>query len=148
MHNKRGFSLVELMFVIVIGAVLVAMMLPAFGEMQARRSARNARDAFMYMAGRARAESIQRGRQIDLRLDPTTGRAVVVNPLNNDTIDRLNFTGDYKAAVTTSTGALVQICYTPRGYATCPSALRTATFKTGRDSARVRIRPLGQVDKL
>ncbi len=144
--RKGGFSLIELLFVIMIGGVLLAITAPQIGRLQARGAAINARDGFIWLASRGRAAAIQEGQVVTVTLDPSARRATA-RTAAGDTIDRLDFRGDYGASVTTSTGAAVSICYTPRGFADCPASDVDATFRTGADSASLRVRPLGQVEK-
>lgn len=148
MRRHDGFSMIEMLFVLIIGAILIAIVAPAFGRMQSRRSAENARDAFVWFANRARSESVNRGQEVTLRVSPTDSSATMTTAAG-DTIDRLRFIGDIDANVKTSTGSAVNICYLPRGYARddCPSNARTVDFYIGQDTFTVEIRVLGQVVK-
>lgn len=145
--RRAGFSLVELLFVLIIAAVLIGLVIPSLGEIQARRAAGNARDAFVFMANRARAEALQRGQTVTLQLDVSDESAVLV--VGTDTIAQpIDFAVEYGAAVSVSGGGDLDICYLPRGFAdpSCPSTQRVATFTTGSESAGATVRVLGQVE--
>lgn len=143
--RRGGFSMIELLIVLMVGAILLGLVMPAFGSVQRRRAVQNARDSFVWLSMRAQSTSVERGLPVTLTLDPTAGSAVAVTS-EGEGVDSITFNGEHGAIVTTSTGSAVQICYTPRGFATCPATTMYATFRLGSDSARVRIRPLGQVE--
>ncbi len=144
-ERRGGFSMIELLIVVMVGAILLGLVMPAFGSVQRRRSVQNARDAFVWLSMRAQSTAVERGLPVTLTLDPSTASAVAMTT-EGEAVDSVAFSGEHDAVVTTSTGAAIQICYTPRGFATCPASTAYATFSLGPDSARVRIRPLGQVE--
>ncbi len=146
MGRSEGFTILELVVVMLIGSILIAVSAPAFGAVQRSRAVGNARDSFVWLAMRARAASIEKGEPVTLTVDPVAGKAVAVSS-SGEGIDSLIFTGEIAAGVSTSTGSSVQVCYSPRGYATCPDEAAWVTFRLGSDSARALIQPLGQVDR-
>jgi prepilin-type N-terminal cleavage/methylation domain-containing protein len=55
---RGGYTLLELMIVMVISAALLMMAIPSFTRVSASQNARNARDAVVWMAARARSRAI------------------------------------------------------------------------------------------
>lgn len=161
MHNERngptdrsrgGFSIIELMFVLLIGSILMSMAFKGASGYLARQGAINARDAFVYLSSRARASAIERGGIVRLELDPAGERVWLVTGRSGagDTLEVLNYSGEYQADVQTGSGSALTICYTARGFAdeTCTSiaVALDLRFVRGADTARALVRPLGQVE--
>jgi len=153
--QRPGFTILELMIVMIIAGVVASIAIPRMGAMQASQGAQNARDAFVWMGARARARAIERGVTQLLEIDPATDRAWIVrrNPTAaSDTAQVVSFRTEFEADVTTQTGTTITICYNTRGYAwACDAASPTAdelvTFETGRRTAVARVRPLGQIER-
>ena len=139
----------------IIAGVIATIAIPRMGNMQASQNAQNARDAFVWMGARARARAIERGTTQLLQIDPSTDRAWIVKrnaTAAADTAQVVDFQAEFGSDVSTGTGAAITICYNTRGYAwACDAASPTSdewvSFKTGRESARARIRPLGQIER-
>ncbi|MGH7475365.1 MAG: pilus assembly FimT family protein [Longimicrobiales bacterium] len=145
--RQAGFTMIELLVVVFIGAVLMSIALPQFGAVQARRAAANARDAYIWLANRGRANAIERGEQILVSVDPTSARAVMLLP-NGDTLELVDFIARYDARVVTSNGGVFDICYLPRGYAlsTCSDAPGTVSFWVAGDTAAADVQALGHAE--
>lgn len=149
--NQTGYTAIEMLVVIVIGAVLMGMAIPAFGRVQARRGAHNARDTLISLAARARSHAVERGENVYLEIDPEANRAWVRR--GTDTIQVVEYSGEFAATMRMANNAsTVGICYSSRGFArescntgTLPDVV---TFRRGPETARARIRPLGQVERL
>lgn len=151
-HGKQaGFAAIEIVVVIMIAAVLMGMAIPAFGRVQARRGVINARNTLIALAARARAHAVERGENVYLEIDPVTNRAWVRR--GTDTIQVVQYSGEFAAEMQlASNTSTVAICYSSRGFArescnagTLPDVV---TFRRGPETARARIRPLGQVESL
>ena len=147
---EGGFTLIELVFVLVIAGVLLGMMFGNFKQAAAQRSATSARDTYIWMTRRARATAIQRGTNVQVRLAPDLARAVVAAGTGTDSImDVRYFQADFGSATTAPSGDSIMICYNPRGFATpCgPTTLpTTVTFTVQGKSAIATVQALGQVE--
>ncbi|MGH7483061.1 MAG: pilus assembly FimT family protein [Longimicrobiales bacterium] len=148
MDRRSGFSLVELLFVVLVASIMIGIIVPSFGQLQARRSAQNARDAFVFLANRARAEALQRGRMVRLRLDAADESAALVVGVADTIAEPLDFQAAYGVSVAMNGGGDLEICYLPRGFAdpSCPATEQVATFTAGSESVAATIRVLGQVE--
>ena len=154
---RGGYTLVELLLVIIIGTILLMMAIPNFTRVSAGQNVRNARDAMVWMSARARSRAIERGQVTLLEIDPASERVWIVRrntgtALASDTLEKVNFSTE--RAVTLSTGANTKItlCYNPRGYAfPCtgsPSSNIEVTFTHIGKIATARVKPLGQIERL
>ena len=153
---RGGYTIVELLLVIVIGAILATMTVPSFTRLASGQNARNARDAVVWMAARARSRAIERGEVIKLEINIGDERAWIVRrnagtALASDTLEKIDFENEQDVQVTAP--ARITLCYNPRGYAfrcstDSPAAAVNVTFTHAGKSAVARVRPLGQVDRL
>jgi prepilin-type N-terminal cleavage/methylation domain-containing protein len=136
---RPGFTLVEVLFVVLIVGILGGVTVPKISAYTSHRSAVNARDAFIRTAALARAAAIQTGDQVEMRVNPA-GDSVVVVTAASDTVGvldlrtgaiRSNLSGSRPTGGAFSTAGF-RVCYVPRGYArpTCGGAVlpREVTF--------------------
>jgi prepilin-type N-terminal cleavage/methylation domain-containing protein len=153
---RKGFTLVELLLVIIIGAIMLMMAIPSFNRVTAGQNARNARDQLVWMAARARSRSIERGEVILLEVNAGTNRAWIVRrntgtALASDTLEKVDFLADQGVELVGS--AQVTLCYNPRGYAfgcnaNSPSTNQSVVFSHAGKSATAVMKPLGQIERL
>lgn len=158
--RQGGFTLIELVIVITIAGILMTYSIPRFQGARAQRTARNARDVFVWNAQRARARAIQTGTTYLYQLDPTTERAWIVKKGGStaaDTLLTINFQTEYESTVSTSANSVITVCYNPKGYAntscsgvtgTVPTANVDVTFTNASYTSSARLKPLGQVERL
>jgi prepilin-type N-terminal cleavage/methylation domain-containing protein len=148
---RPGYTLVELVMVIVVGAILVGLVVNGASAYVSRKRVSNARDAFVYLAMRARSAAIERGRNVSLHLSEAQGR-ITVNEgcsASGAELERLHLENEFHAKVEAAKDPIT-VCYSPRGFAiegqTTISAPTVVSFVIGKDTARARVAPLGQVE--
>jgi prepilin-type N-terminal cleavage/methylation domain-containing protein len=158
--RRGGFTLLELAIVLSIAGVIASFAVPSYQNIKRSMAAQNARDAFVWMASRARASAVERGTTYMLELDPAADRAWIVlrrvgSPAEaQDTLQKVDYPSEFGATVSTAANTRVTLCYNPRGYAwRCntsysPSTNVDITFTQGATSAAARAKVLGQVERL
>ncbi len=152
LRPPSGFTLIEVVVVLMIAAVLLTASFQALTKASADRAATGARDTYVWLARRARAQAVQRGTQVKVSIRGSTARARVV--MGSTVVDQVYFGQQFGASVTLSSGDSLVICYTPRGVASgvCsyPSGstlpVTTVTFQQGTRSASAVVQALGQVE--
>lgn len=155
---RGGFTLLELLIVMVIGAALLTMAIPNFTRVSAGQNARNARDAVVWMSARARSRAIERGQVMLLEIDPASERAWIVfrrqtgSAVAADTLEKTNFATEQSVQISGPSNK-VTLCYNSRGYAfACTGTSATTNvdvvFTHAGRSATARLKPLGQVERL
>lgn len=149
-RRRSGFTLVELLVVILVGSILTGIAVAGGGRFVARQGAVNARDAFVFLSFRARSIAVESGRDILLELDPVSGEAWIVRREGGQRLETHRYEGEYQAEVVTPGNARITICYSPRGYAIPACSQNTNNvevgFVRGGNTARAVVRPLGQVE--
>ena len=140
--------MIELIITILVGSILTSVALASFSNSQGRFAVRGAKTTYAAFHARARATSIELGRNVRLFVDLAGDSAWLYNPADSTTIDRIEFGGelsvDLRASVTR-----INLCMSPRGYAdsncgniSTPTRLE---FWQNADSTSLVILPLGQL---
>jgi prepilin-type N-terminal cleavage/methylation domain-containing protein len=148
--HRPGFSIVELLFVVVIAGILSAFAVPQISKYTSRRDALNARDAFILTGARARAAALQTGAEVRMRIDPTNHRVLIVDAGNNPVEEPFDLlVGPVRGRIVGTREVVV--CYTPRGFARpgCPPAddsIVGFASPAGRDTAWARI-TMGRMER-
>lgn len=146
-YSKSGFSLIELIVVILMGSVLTSIAVSSFSGIQGRLAATGARNVFQSMVARARAQAIEYGTFVSLRADAGGDSVWIV--VGDSVLEKVYFGGEQNVDVRLSSGTSLTICMSPRGWAdtSCNShsASVNVIFVAGADSAYLTVRPLGQV---
>ena len=111
--SRFGFTMVELVTVIVIMGILSVMAMPRFAESVRHSKVRSARTEIVAYFARARAVAIQRGQRTDVRVAGT--RMSVVTIANG--VEQTVVQGDlYEQHGVTLYASQGQFTYDPRGF--------------------------------
>ena len=145
-RRARGFTLIEVLIVLVISTILMSMAVKAFGATSSNLAARQARNVFNGMAARARAQAIEGGFTTMLVAN-IPGDSVWIFA-NGRVVENVRFAEEMGVDIQAS-AVTVRICMSPRGYANTNcnsfnSAVKMA-FVQGAESETIEILPLGQI---
>lgn len=147
-NQSPGFSLLELIIVLLIGAVLLSVTVGRISGTRSVLSAVAARQAYLALHSRTRAQAIEFGSTARLMLDLPGDSAWIVQ--GGNTIETYRFAPDGVDVRSSSTDAVVQMCMVARGYSEprCNSFGEsvTLTFVTARSTESLVLLPMGQVD--
>jgi prepilin-type N-terminal cleavage/methylation domain-containing protein len=144
-RNRAGFTVVELLIVMIIGSVLATIVSQSLGAYLERRALDDSRAALIHMAARARSLGVDRG-LASLDIDPAAETATLVQ--DGDTLAVVNLETEYGTDLLAASA--LSICYGPSGFAlsSCTSftANQTIGVRFRNATARLRVRPLGQIE--
>lgn len=145
-RTNRGFTLIEIVFVVLIGGILIAVSLASIRNVTARFSARSARDTFLTLHARARVRAVERGVPAILFMDFANDSASVTQ--ESTLLETIHFRSEFNVDFTGPGGALT-LCMGARGIAdrgcTDFSTRQTIRFQFNDEVVEVRMLPLGQV---
>lgn len=145
-RSDQGFTIIELVTVMLIGSILTAIAWTSFGNVQAGYAARSARNSFITLHARARVRAIEHGQNAILFMDLANDSASVVQ--GGTVVETIHFMTEYNVDFQGVAGPL-ELCMTPRGFAgsSCTNfnSVQTVRFRFNADSVGVRILPLGQL---
>ncbi len=137
----------ELVVVLMVGSVLTSIAITSFNGVSGRYATRGARETFMAMHARARAQAVEYGRTVRLNLDP--GGDSVWLSRGSEVLEVVDFGREFDVDVRTSTSSDLRVCMNARGFAdtrcnnfTSPV---TVTFLLGSDTASLQVLSLGQM---
>ena len=142
--NPNGFTLIEMLFVMLLGAVVLGVGTRAYSQVENRRAVDNASDAAVLTAFRARSEAMRAGTPVYLKALPGSDVIRVEDPTG-----AVLHTLDMQVYAVDLIGSDLSLCYTARGFALpgCTSFddPQTLRFVRGVDTTTVTVMPLGQV---
>lgn len=146
MQNRRGFTIIELITVILIAGVLVTIAFSAFGTVSRRYAAREARSTFAALHARSRAQAIEYGQTIRFRAE-TAGDSIWIER-NDTTLETIRLMTEFGVDLVSSDASLL-LCLNSRGYGdeSCSDfdAATTFLFATSSDTTSLEMLPLGQL---
>ena len=156
-RRPPGFTLIELVIVILIGSILTSVALSSFQNVQSRFAVQGAKQMYMTLHQRARSKAVEMGETVILFVHPPGDSALIYTPSEGFT-DITRFREQLDVDIRTPTNSGFILCMTPRGYAdyNCGSWTSlgvTATyadtvrleFWLTADSTSVLILPMGQL---
>jgi prepilin-type N-terminal cleavage/methylation domain-containing protein len=145
-RQKAGFTVLELLIVVVLGTILTSMTLKGFGMVSNQAAAREARGVFQGLVARTRAQAIESGIPTMLIAD-ARGDSVMVFA-NGRVVENIRFGEELGVDIQTEQ-PVTRICMTPRGYANpdCNSFSSTIkmAFVRGPKTKTIEILPMGQI---
>jgi len=151
LRHRRGFTLLELLIVLVVGGVLSMVTIQSFSQVHGSLAARTAQSTFMTLHAQARASAVERGHNVILRVTPGSNLVEVeAQPSGGPSvvIRSRNFAADYDVSLETD-GGVVELCMTPRGFASTSCGNVTSRvqvrFVRGDRTRSVTLLPLGQL---
>lgn len=133
--GPRGFTLIEMLMVVVVIGALMAFALPRFRSSTSKGDVRGAIDAMAAMHNIARQTSIQRSRVVRLVIDRTNGTMVVVsNKVSGtgvDTVGRVQSLNSRFGVTLSSSPTRDTLTFTPRGIGTEANSTLLIATKAG-----------------
>ncbi len=149
MNDRRsGFSVIELVVVLMVGSILTSIALTSFNGVSGRFAVKGARQTFMSMHARARAQAVEYGSTVRLNLDAHGDSAWLSR--GSEILEVLDFGEEFNVDVRTSTDSDLRVCMNPRGFADTGcnnfNSAVTITFVLNSDAASVRLLTLGQME--
>lgn len=145
-HTRHGFTLIEVLLVLIVGVILTSIAMKSLGASGSRTSVRQAKATFTALHARARAQAIETGEMTRLWIDANKDSVWIVR--GGEQLETVRFAEELGVDIVTS-AAQVRLCMSPRGFAetSCNSFSgdQTVTFAARGDSTSLTIRPLGQI---
>lgn len=146
-NRTSGFSIIELLVVLMVGSILTSIALVTFDGVTGRYAVTGAQRTFLSLHARARAQAVEYGESVTFNVDPV-GDSVWLSRASG-VLEILDFDDEFKVDIRTSTGLSLTMCMNARGFADMKcnnfSSPVTVTFLLASDSASVSVRTLGQM---
>lgn len=149
-RSRSGFTIIELVIVIVVGSILTSIALTQISGAQGRIAVKGARTTYAAVQARARAHGIEMGQNVRFRVD-STGDSIWIEH-DGDVIEKILFRNEHNIDLRISLNGApssMTLCFTPRGYTdtTCNStnAMHRIQFWQASDSTTLLALPMGQL---
>ena len=147
-NQSQGFSLFELIVVLLIGSVLLSVTTNKIASTRSVLSAIAARQAYLALHSRTRAQAVEFGTTARLMLDIPGDSAWIVQ--GGNTLETYRFAPDGVDVQSSSEDAVIQMCMIARGYSEprCNSFEESVTlhFVTAQATESILLLPMGQVE--
>lgn len=149
--KDAGFTLLEIMIVVVLAGLGVAIALPRAGQLYSDRATRTAADAFRTTHSLAASVGVRFGRLAELHIDASNARFWVEVDTSQtggvkDTVGAVKYLADSKITLMSNRSLL---CFDARGLPTtrgaCQAADATLTFSMAGAADTVKVTSMGQV---
>lgn len=136
-RRPSGFTLIELVIVILIGSILTSIALSSFQNVQNRFAVQGAKEMYMTLHQRARSRSVEMGETVLLFVYPQGDSALILS--QGEITDVTRFDEQLNVDLRTRTNASYVMCMTPRGYAdfNCGSYGNFGVTQTYADTMRL-----------
>jgi len=146
--RRNGFTLAEMMIVIVIMGIMMAAALPKLHDWSLAADARSARSSARSLLAQARAAAVQSNRTTTVSFDGTRGLVTASPRLSGsgsvDTVGSvLSLSGQYHVTMSPSSW---NVSYDPRGLGTNMSPI-AVTFTRSGHAATFTVSPYGRVNQ-
>ena len=145
--RRSGFTIIELVIVLMVGSILTSIALASFQGVSGRYAVTGAQRTFLSLHARARAQAVEFGQTVRLNVDPA-GDSVWLSR-DGEVLEAMNFNVEFAVDINTSNSSTLTLCMNPRGFADtgCNSFTSPVTVSFGlpSDTAWVRVLTLGQM---
>ena len=145
MPKRSGFTLIEVLVVLVVAVILMSIVVEGMDGFQTKNSVRQARNVFLSMHARTRAQAVEFGQRTELSVD-ADGDSIWITR-NDSTLSVVRLQSEL--GVDIDGDGVSTLCMTPRGFAdsSCNSfgeGTMELRFIQGTRAATVSVLPLGQ----
>ena len=146
LKGRNGFTVVELMVVVVVMLVITSFTTRSIAAVQAKYSSRAARDVFAGLVAQTRSHAIEQGVPTWMFASAAGDSAAIWD--GGGFIGSVHFDEEFEVDLRLSNPTMV-LCMTPRGYAsdmcTSFSTIQKIGFQSAAELDTLMLYPLGQV---
>jgi prepilin-type N-terminal cleavage/methylation domain-containing protein len=149
-RSRSGFTIIELVIVIVVGSILTSIALTQISGAQGRIAVQGARTTYAAVQARARAHGIEMGQNVLFHVD-STGDSIWIEH-DGGVIEKILFGNEQNVDIRISLNgapASMTLCFSPRGYTdtSCNTTnlIHRVEFWQESDSSTLLTLPMGQL---